>query len=791
MIRIFDFKTFFNFLGKHKLYTAINIIGLAVALMFVILFTAYTVQEFTVDDFQTKGDRIYLMASTGSETEMEDMLGSSSIIGRHFQDRYPEIEAYCNIWRSSQMQSLNVNNAIFPYHIMFVDTTFFSMFDFTLKQGDKSTALGNKNNAIISESFAGKIFTNVNPIGQSLHLTNDMTVTVSGIIKDIKHSIIPDADIILRFDNTETFDNSIFTGGSTGEVQTFFLAREGADLKHLEKDMADFCKTFYWMYQSDWVKYTGVDLVKMRDVYLDNTYDVVEGTLLQNNRSQVLILLSVALLILFFGITNYINLTVAQSSFRFKEMAARRLLGSSRREIIVRLISESVLMLLISCLIAIFLAFAFQDMVNRLMEYNIDVAILVKPIYILFSVLAILLLGIIAGLIPAVIISRAKPIDVMKGGMDKRNKMVFSKVFITLQNVITITFIACAITMNRQAHHLVNAPLGFNSDSIINILFPYNAVSRDMQRTLVDELNRLGCVDKTSLHAGSPSLTGNNNVKIYNGKQVTVEIFRADKNFIDILGLKFLERNDVALGNDYPYYATPSAYKMLGIPHDAKVVDFDGDYDFQLGGVIADFTVGNMERNKRPVFVQIIDFDAYQNPYIWGVLVKINGDPAAAFKQVKEVYERVTGLYFEGEFMNDEIAAEFAPVTRISKIAIVFGVVSVVISLLGLLAMSTYFVQQRKREIAVRKIFGSTSLEVLGKLMGAFLTYVAIAFIIAVPIIYYVMDEWLSEYAYRISLSPLIFIAAGLFCLLAAAATVLWQSMRAAAANPADTIKSE
>ena len=258
-----------------------------------------------------------------------------------------------------------------------------------------------------------------------------------------------------------------------------------------------------------------------------------------------------------------------------------------------------------------------------------------------------------------------------------------------------------------------------------------------------------------------------------------------DTTSLHILGLKILKDNHLATGEGC--FLTDAAFKAMGIGEDARSFPFFGN-PRMIAGKIQDFQLNNITMANPPIFVQL---DKTENIPTENLLVEIQGNTFEAYNKVKQVYENITQLEFPGKFIDRQIEESFATQQRILKIISLFAFVAIVISLLGLLAISTYFIQQKAREIAIRKIFGSNGTLILYKLICTFIRYVVIAFIITTPVMVYTMRQWLSNYSYRISLSPFIFISAGLFCLIISFLTVFWQSYRAANQNPIENVKTE
>lgn len=793
MFRQLNFRSFFNFLGRNKLYAAINIFGLSVSLMFVILIADYTLRQLTCDDYHAKADRIYVIGN-------EERITSGYYLQKYLRDRYPEIESTCAVAVSGQStdatQPVEVGLQKYSATILFADTTFFRIFDYQLLDGDREQVLASRDNVVLSESFARKVFGTFNPMGQVIRFTDEeKSYVVSGVVRDIDRSVIPNMDIIMRAErlcdinsaNDEHMSNS-------GAVTTFILARPGADLTAKIPDMLDYFKEIYWIYKGN--VYQHVTLTPLRDVYFLSQNN--DGGFNYGSWPFVMILFGVGAVILLFAVMNYINLTVAQTGFRAKEMAARRLLGASRGEIILKLILESTFLCVVAFVIALFLAAAVEPGASRLLGSKIGVWQDMTPAVVACYAAFIVVLGVVAGFIPAMMVSRYKPVDIVRGSFRHRTKMFYSKVLITIQNVITIVLIATSLTIGLQIRHLISAPMGYNTADILDVSTEI-FTGKPQIAQFREELLREPCVEAVALGCGTPHDRGNNNTMQYGpDRMIGFQIFIGDSTYFRILGLERLRDNHLATREDgnNALFVNQYALQALGIAEDATnfKVGENYTYNYDIAGVYRDFQLGSALDELQPVLLKYYDSpeEFLKKAYPWNILVKIRGDKTAAYNTVKSVFERISdGAVFTGaEYIEQEIEADYAQQRRILHIVGIFTLVAILISALGLVAMSTYYIQQKEQEVAVRKVFGSTRGEVLTRLVGNFMRLVGAAFVIAVPVAWYLLERWLQDYSVRISLSPLIFLASGAFAAAVAFVAVFWQSSRAADSNPVDSIKN-
>lgn len=776
MNALLNLKSFFKFLSRNKTYTAIDIFGLSVSLMFVILIAVYSIQELSTDKYHEKGDRIYILSS-------EVNTGSAYKLAYRLQEHYPEIEKVCPVapW-GMYHTSVAIADNNYNAQITFADTTFFDFFSFPLQTGDRNHVMDIPDYAVISESFARKAFPGQNPVGQVIQANDSVKVMVNGVMKDIKNSTIPYCDILMNIEKIKYFEEGIDSDQfyNTGAVNNFIMVREGADLLSKTGDMESYFKDIFWIYSRG--MYTKVLLNPLPDFYFSEmgTYTLAKG-----DWQFVMILLSVGILILLFAIINYINLTVAQTAFRAKEMATRRLLGSSRGDLFLRLIMESTLMTFISFLLGVFLAVLFAPYAAELLATRLNLTDFVTPQYLLATLAGVLLIGVVAGLLPALVISNAKPIEVVRGTFRRQTKMVFSKFFITFQNAITIALVAASITMVAQVNHLMEAPLGYNTTNVLDIPVTSYKDKKDIE-TFANEIRQLGSVKNVGFSQGTPFDRGDNSTIEYNGKQISFQILMGDRNYFDILGFRILRNNHLAKEN--AAFLSQQSVKELELSEDAPSFSFWGQ-EMPIAGIVQDFQLSNVMYQKKPVLLFMRNDLKQWVPY--NVLVQVEGDPVETYKEIRTIYERVGRVGFEGKYIDQQIQESFAAQERTSRIVSIFAIVAILISLLGLLAMSTYFIQQRSSEVAVRKVFGSSNSQILYRLIRTFLVYVLIAFVIATPVIWRFMQQWLSDYSYRIELSPFIFIAAGLFCLFVSFITVFIQSYQASNVNPVESMKNK
>ena len=789
----FNLKSYFTFLSRNKTYTAVNVFGLAVSLMFVIIIGLYTWQETSIDRQHSKAKRIYSIG-TSNDDDGQRYAGSSHALLKYMQKRYPEIESTCAFIRGSL--KLRERENLMNISTLETDSTFFSMFDFPLLYGNRTTCLKEKGNIVITLRLARKYFGTDNAVGQQLITADSQHFRVTGVIADFDNTFInKDIDALIDFSYAE-YDNAVcidknFPQGNLSGTAAFVQVKEDCDFMQREADLRGFFKTLLPENNSQNISTT---ITRLDNLYFSQTG--FDKNLRFGNKKVVNILFAVGLVILLFSIINYINLTMAQSNYRAREMATRRVFGCTKSDVCKTIFTESLTMCALSCAVAVVMAMLFSRYADQLLDTDISMALLATPYAILMFVVFIVAISLLAGLLPAVSLSKIQPIEVVRGTFIRHTKMVFARIFITVQNVITIVMLACALIMSLQMLHIVKAPIGFSTENLIRISQGSAFASKDFP-VFLDKLRALPCVSGIASSWGTPVEGGINATKTSEDgkKSVNIQTFIVSPEFFDIYGIKLNRKN--RLEGDSILYVNDKAMNILKIrPTDTHTGSVDQELDpfgilqhARFGGIFESFRTGSILNPDEPKAILVCK----NVPAPWYVTIKVKGNPVEAYAQIKEIYKSIFHEEINEEglpLVDKQIEQKFDQEIRTSKIVSLFAFIAIIISLLGLVAMSTYFIQQRAREIAVRKVFGSTGNQIRVRLIRTFMLYVGIAFIIAMPIVVHFMSKWIEQYSYRIVWWPWI-VAAGVIVMLISLAAVAVQSWMASNENPVKNIRQE
>ena len=773
-------KSFWNFLKKNKLYGAINIVGLTVSMAFVLLLAAYVQRQLSTDSFQENADRIYVVAN-------ENSLTMGYWLDKHLKNNFPEIEKGCCVANMASAAPFHIDGAdeVVYGEMMSADSTFFDIFSYELAAGNKDDWHLSWDRCMISEEFANAHFGDKDPIGRQLFSeAGGADLTICGVLKDFGNSVLKTPDVLVRGEmmpKTNPAHNEEMGNAAGGTC--FVMTYPGADLGAKKGELLAWLEENFWIYKSNCDQ---VRLIPLRDLYfLDEGNLDWNGTVQIGNRDFVNLLLAMCLLLLAFAVLNYINMTTALTGFRAKEMATRRLVGADKRSIFLKVISESTLICGMSMLLAILLAEALAPLASQILEYQVSIFKAVTPVNILLVLGFIVVLGILSGIVPALLIQQAQPIEIVRGTLRLKTKTLYSRVIIVLQNVVAVVMLVSALTMALQIRHMITADLGYNTKDILVIDNDYGQSGQ--LRPLLDRLRAETCVEEVGQGNGIP-LQGTNNLtmEVGDGNWVSFQQIQGDDGYFQILGLK--EKQD---NHQRAWWLNEYAFKQIGIEESETEYVTSTNGSLPIGGVYYDFKIRPLESAQSAAMIYNWK-ESPEDNFPWVLLVKTNGEQAAARKKVEAIVDEVfPGRMFDARYIEEMIEDGFKDESRVLKIVLIFTLLSILVSALGLFAMSSYYMQQEIRSVSVKKVFGADYSGVLRELVLSFMKLVGIAFVIGVPIAWFIMNRWLSGYGHRIDLHWWIFALAGLAVAFIAAISVLYQSIKTAQTNPAEALKKE
>lgn len=776
-------SSYIKFLSRNKLYAIINILGLTISMAFVLILAVYVQKQLTTDAFQKNADRIYLVAP-------ENGYAMAYWTDKHLRNLLPEVEKSVTVYRITSNGEFTVEDETVYASVTIADSCFFDIFSYDLVEGSKADWKISWDRCMLSEQFANAHFGDKNPVGRTirLNMAGGIELTVCGIYKDFGNSVIDAPDVLCRGEVLPKIypNHNEAMHQSNGGI-CFLMTHPNADLKARHDDIVDFLKKNYFVYFSGREK--DVRIIPLRDVYFSS--DVTSDgsrTMKLGSRKMVNLLLIVCLVLLLFAVLNYINLTTALTGFRAKEMATRRLLGATKTGVFMRIIVECISLCAVAMAFAIFIAEALAPDATELLEYPVSIFGMASVGNVLIVIAFVVILGMIAGLVPALLIQKAQPIEIVRGSLRIKTKLVYSRIIIILQNAISVVMLVAALTMFFQIQFMVNADLGINTKDIVLINNNYGR-SPDIQ-PMLERFKSEPFVEEVGKGIPIPALGGfhGNSVELPDGSYASFKLVMGDESYFKILGIKEKQDNH----NPNAYWFTESSFGILGLDESAmEYQNIAGTTP--IGGVYYDFGTAPFGCEDDDWGTMVMNYkDAYPDNMLHLFLVKTTGSHKEAITRLETIAkEFFPDKIFEARYVEDFIKDNYASSSRLLRIVLIFTLLSMLVSGLGLFAMSSYYMQQERRSVAVKKVFGAEYDGVLRELVLSFMKMVGIAFILGIPVAWFVMHRFLEGYSHRISLSWWIFALAGMAIIILAFISVIWQSVKTARTNPATVLKKE
>ena len=768
-------KSYLKFLSRNKLYTAIEAVGLIVSLAFVIIIFCYTWQQFAITREAPDYKRLYALTS-GRQDYLYAWPGEMAVV----QDRVPDVEAAGRLVNFGSAVLFDGRQAPGTSDVYDVDPELFDFLPQTFLAGDVNV-LHDKNQVILGESFAKTISPDMDPVGKTIIIQgrND-TCVVGGILRAPERSILKEADIYRSIREPDAPSASEYV---IPVDLVLVRLREGADHQEV-RTLIDTVVTreFSRMFAGN--KPECSMSMPIKDLY----FFKAGSNLKHGNATLVYVLIAVGILLLASARFNYINLSVALAGKRAKEMAIRATLGESKKRIQWRYISESILFVAVCLALAFLLAKALEPVFNRYIAGDVGLEVSLSPLYLGAYALLAILIGLVSGLIPAWMTSRYNPMDVIKGEQRRQTKTLFSKVFIVIQNIITVALISLALVMELQYHHLLNMPLGADLEGLYYI--SSGTVGKDV-------LAEKPYVDQIGTSNGFPSKGQMNLTTMVDGQKVFVGMLQCDETAFGMFGFEVEKDYGTPMRNSL--WFTESAARVFSLDEENPELPelfklFAGDA--HVGGIIKDYAVkgpSEVEGNQVGV-VSVEEMEANSN-----VVLKLNRLDSEVRSELQEIGRaesfRLTGKTEYGEnnfgYIPDLIEKSMLKTRNFISMIELFMLLATLISLFGLVAMSAYYAGMQTKDIAVRKVFGGTIASETERSVREYMVLVGIAVLVGIPVAIFLAERYLRQFWYRIEGYGWVFIVGAVIALLISFLAVLWQTLKAAKTNPAVELKKE
>lgn len=778
-------KSFFRFLYKNKLYTVIEVAGMAVAIAFVLFIGTFLIGEFTADSEIKKQGDIYVGAS-------ENMYMCSATIKEQVEGKFPEITGICRTLWTYTLRGLSMEMTAgeldepFAQDALITDKEFFTMLPFPLAEGNPDDVLQQKHSVVLSESFARRAFPGRSPLGENIKISingTDEFLTVTGVFRDFRNSIFHSPDIIYGTDIImDLFPGLLRNGNGTATI--FYKVADGTDIAMLSEKVRQVVKEndilyVYGMMQE--YKLVPFDAISTSELSFTVPFEGVVPM------DFIRLFLAAGILLLVFAVLNYVSLTVAQTGFRAKEMASRRLVGAQRSAIVARYVLESFILTCISFVLALLITALASEPFSTLIGKEVAPLAAFDAAEICFMAGLVVLLSLCSGIVPAIIVSKYRPIDIVKGNLAARAKMSLGKFLITCQSIVAIGTLSVSAVMFLQIRHMVSRPMGYGTDGRIMVAGAQRAADY-----LVDELKSIPGVEDAGWLQNAPMdnvTTGATLTK--NGKDVKLDLFYCDPKAFEILGFEAIK---VCQGNvEGGIWLPESAVAGLGLDYDSMEVTFD-ETVLPLCGIMKDFRKGGAGSDNNngyitvPLIVNMYSED--DAAYLRQLVVKVTSDEDDAAERIAEFYrERENGI--KVTTYNGQVRHMYFAEDRNMKLVGLFTLLTLLLTSMAMLAMSTYFTRQRTKETAVKKVMGCDRRRIFSDTANGFLVPVWIAAVVSVPFAWFLAGRWLEGYSYRIDNGLWIYIAAAAAMAVIAVASISWQTIKLMNTDPAEALKNE
>jgi putative ABC transport system permease protein len=787
-------------LFKHKAYSFINILGLAVGIAASVLIALYVFDELSYDRFHVNADRTYRVVADWSNKgdSRIHQLGTPSVLARTIRSLYPQVESLVQITGPLGDIVIQYKEAAFKETDVFAaEPSFFKVFTFPLVKGDPETALQDPNSIVITESLAAKCFGEEDPLEKTVEIQaagRQSLYRVTGVARDVPRNSHFRFEMLVSLVTLFPKENPNWTSNN---FVTYLLLREGATKELMEEKLVEIDKVYFeggrphmpWIWT----------LEPIRDIHLNS--DLVTGGQPNGSISYVKLFTIVALLILLIGGINFVNLATARSARRAREVGIRKIVGSLKRQIIVQFLGESILLSLIALLFAIGFIQAALPFYRSITGRALSLPYFGSPIVIPGLLCLAMVVGLLAGLYPAFFLSSFKHTDVLKGSPlagKGRRSLVLRSGLVVFQFVMSILLIIGSLVIFRQLDYIKNQRLGFDKDHVVvihnaeSLFSQYEAcMERLKQHSEITGVSAVGSIPGWGTSNWGIGVQG-----VADDRPLNMNFLTCDHDFTEVLNIRMAEGR--FFSREYPsdinaVVINQKAAEYFGIPEPVgkKLRIWWTHKDLTIIGIMDNIHFESLHRDVRSMgYVLPEAIGSTRRPFL---IVKINSPrvyEVLAF--VRETWDSFSpGLPLEFSFMDERINGLYQNDNRAGRIVNLFSFLAIFVSCLGLFGLAAFITEQRTKEIGVRKVLGARLSQVVWLLTRQFIKWVVIANLIAWPVGYWVMNRWLQGFAFRTGMPVVIFLVSGLAALAIAVITVSSQVVKAALSNPAQSLKYE
>jgi len=796
---------FRNFI-KNKSFTTLSILSLCIAVACVLMIGLYAKKEFSYDRFHSNADNIYRLTTKSVNQNTERTVGFVPLpLSAHLTESFAGVKNFARVWEYRRSMPVSVpdqNKVFYEDNFGWAEESFFSMFDFEIVAGDKENPLNDFRSVVISESTAAKYFGDNNPIGHPIYFQGetDIPLFVSAVMKDFPENSHFHFDFI---GNIKTAAEDFWAGGRVGQeffdrwvnlfVPAYVLVESGTNLEPI---LAEATKQVNNYFEVPGSVYT-INAQPITDIYLTSNLDVGEWKV-NGSLSNVFIVLFIGGIVLLLGCFNFVNLVTAQAAQRVKEVGLRKTLGSNRQQLMVQFYFESFMLVVAAVLLAFGITELMQPALSNFVGSTSPFALFAsaRSTSLIFAFLFLVVL--ISGAYPALYISKFSASSVLKGTFSGQSREgSLRKILVTTQFALSGTLIICTMIITQQLEHMQQTDLGFEEDQIVIIpIHRDNAIipNFDFLKEAYQQNSNVESVT-TSSHLMLASYTYSDTFSMIGSDQdFRWERYTVEADYPKTYGLNFIAgrsfRKDAAVDTN-AVILNETALAELGLtPEEAigrRIADRSMGIEGQIVGVVEDFHYQSLHESIQP-FVLI-----HQPDNVDFISVKINtADVGTTIEFLEDTWNRVLpSASFGYYFLDSTFGQVYQRENRLNLAVFWFSAVAIFLACLGLFGLSLFTAERRTKEIGVRKVLGASVMDIVVLITSGFTKLIGLALIIAVPVVYLMMNSWLNHFAYRIDMNVWVFILGIVSVLGISWLTVSYHSVKAATINPVDSLKTE
>lgn len=795
-------KTAWRIMLRQKAYSAINIAGLSLGIAASLLIILYVVDELSYDRFHKDALQIYRLGFKGKLNGNEfNMAVSPAPCAETFVNQIPEITSAVRfgLWRTVPV---TYEEKTFTEKEMLVaDSNFFEFFSFKLLKGDPKNVLRGNNKIVLTETAARKYFDKEDPVGKMIQRGSEkVNCQITGIVQDPPSNSHIQFDMILSGESWEYMKDAQWTSNN---LYTYLKLHPASDPSKVKAQMDVIAEKNMGV---EIEKFLGITMKQLReqgndvglfnqpllDIHLKS--NLSEELNPNGNLQYVYIFIAVAAFIILIACINFMNLSTARSANRAKEVGVRKSIGAFRERLMAQFLSESLMYSLLSSAVAMLLILVFLQPFNELAGKTLSFSLFADPVFLGSILLFAIVVGLIAGSYPAFYLTAFKPVDVLKGKIRSGFKnSTLRNSLVVLQFVISIGLMLGSLVVYKQLKFMQNRNMGFDKENVVNLLHTRSLGKN--AKAFKDEL-RLHPEFKGSSYANSlpPHITWSNAVRKGDTEQdFLLQIYQVDEDHLETMKYTMLQGR--FFSREFPsdsnaVIINESAYKYMGFQtiENQTILNYNGEKPWPMNiiGVIKDFNFETLRNTVKPM--AIIRGGEPNNE----MAIRLSsGNTEKQIELLESIWKKHSSSIFEYSFLDENIDALFRSEQRMSRIILIFTVLTILIACLGLFGLATYVGEQRAKEISIRKVMGATMTQVSILLFKDFTILVVIAFCIAAPAGIYLMNSWLNEFAFHVGIDAWIVILSGLASLFIALSTISFQSFKAARENPVKALKNE